>query len=95
MKVVWCPEASQDIDSLFHSLSRRNDWAGSRLLRVIQMTIASLMSKPATGRPMDDESGRREIFLRFGAGAYVIRYKIVDPTSLAIIRVSHVEEVSD
>ena len=95
MKVVWCPEASQDIDSLFQALSRRNDWAGSRLLRVIQMTIANLMSKPSIGRPMDDESGRREIYLRFGAGAYVIRYKIVDPTSLAIIRVSHVAEVPD
>ncbi len=44
---------------------------------------------------MDDDSGRREIFLRFGAGAYVIRYKLVDPTSLAIIRVSHVSEVPD
>ena len=79
----------------FRSLNSRNDWAGSRLLRVIQMTVANLMSKPGIGRPMDDDSGRREIFLRFGAGAYVIRYKLVDPTSLAIIRVSHVSEVPD
>jgi len=93
MKIVWCPEASEDIDTLYHSLNERNDWAASRLLRVIQMTVANLMSKPAAGRPMADDSGRREIFLRFGAGAYVIRYRIVDPTSLAIIRVSHVAEV--
>jgi plasmid stabilization system protein ParE len=95
MKVVWCPEASQDIETLFRALNTRNDWAASRLLRVIQMTTANLMSKPAIGRPMDDGSGRREIVLRFGAGAYVIRYRLVDPTSLAIIRVSHVSEVPD
>ena len=95
MKVVWCTEASQDIEALVEDLGQRSDWAASRLLRLIQMTTAGLLSKPAIGRPMDDDTGRREIFLRFGPGAYVIRYKMVNPTSLAIIRVSHVEEVPD
>ena len=36
-----------------------------------------------------------EILYAIGAGAYVIRYRLVDPTSLAIIRVSHVSEVPD
>ena len=95
MRMIWCTEASQDVEALYQELRGRSDWAASRLIRLIQMNTANLLSKPAIGRPMDDDTGRRELFIRFGPGAYVIRYRMINPASLAIIRISHVEEVPD
>ena len=43
---------------------------------------------PELGRPMDDDTKRRELFLPFGASAYVLRYRIENQT-IVIIRVWH------
>ncbi|MFZ0206077.1 MAG: hypothetical protein WAL59_08165, partial [Roseiarcus sp.] len=37
-----------------------------------------LGANPLVGRPMRDETDRREWFVAFGAGAYVLRY-VVEP----------------
>ncbi len=34
---------------------------------------------------MDDETKRRELFVPFGAGAYVLRYRIHDDTIVVIL----------
>lgn len=43
---------------------------------------------------MDDGTGRRELILPFGAGAYVLRYKI-DGEDVVIIRAWHSREDRD
>lgn len=43
---------------------------------------------------MNDDTGRREIFLAFGAGAYVLRYRI-DGDTVVIIRAWHSREKRD
>jgi plasmid stabilization system protein ParE len=40
---------------------------------------------------MDDETERREISVPFGAGAYVLRYRLHDET-IVVIRVWHSRE---
>jgi len=40
---------------------------------------------------MEDDTGRRELFIPFGASAYVLRYRIHDDT-LVVIRVWHSRE---
>jgi len=40
---------------------------------------------------MPDETGRRELFMAFGAGAYVLRY-MPEKTGVVVIRVWHSRE---
>jgi plasmid stabilization system protein ParE len=53
-----------------------------------------LADYPQAGHAMDDGTGRRELILPFGAGAYVLRYKI-DGEDVVIIRAWHSREDRD
>lgn len=44
---------------------------------------------------MDDDTGRREIFAAFGAGAYVLRYRINAHGEVVVIRVWHSRELRE
>lgn len=44
---------------------------------------------------MSDDTGRRELFLAFGTGAYVLRYKMDVAGTVVIIRVWHSRENRD
>ncbi len=48
---------------------------------------------PLLGRLMPDETGRRELFLSFAAGGYVLRYMLEDEQTVIIIRVWHSREL--
>jgi len=41
---------------------------------------------------MSDNTGRRELFMPFGAGAYVLRYMLENNDTVVIIRVWHTKE---
>ena len=49
----------------------------------------ALIENPRMGRPMADDTGRREWFISFGAGAYVLRYMLDDEHAPVVIRVWH------
>ena len=91
MKLVWLPEARDDIQRLSDFLLERNPEAAGRAVRAIQLGSRSLLEYPRTGRPLDDETGRRELFVPFGAGACVMRYVILDD-QIVVIRVWHSRE---
>jgi plasmid stabilization system protein ParE len=91
MNIVWLPEARDDIQRLYDFLLERDPEAAERAVRAIQVGSKSLLEYPRTGRRLDDETGRRELFVPFGAGAYVIRYVILDD-GIVVIRVWHSRE---
>jgi len=91
VKLVWLPEARDDIQRLFDFLLERDPAAAERAVRTIQLGSMSLLEYPRVGRSLDDETGRRELFVPFGAGAYVIRYVILDE-QIVVIRVWHSRE---
>ncbi|MES9880082.1 MAG: type II toxin-antitoxin system RelE/ParE family toxin [Sedimenticola sp.] len=66
--------------------------AAERAIRVIQSGAGSLSEQPEMGRPMRDDPKRRELYLPFGASAYVLRYQIETDT-VVIVRVRHGREV--
>jgi hypothetical protein len=51
-----------------------------------------LGANPLVGRPMRDETDRREWFVAFGAGAHVLRYVVEPEGATVIIRVWHSRE---
>ena len=61
-------------------------------MRAIRVGAARLVDAPEIGRPLADGTGRRELLIPFGAGAYGLRYRIHDET-VVVIRVWHSREV--
>lgn len=90
-QVVWLPEALDDASRLFAFLNEKNPSAAARAAQAIRQGASSLSDFPELGRPMNDGTGRRELFIPFGASSYVLRY-VLDNHRLVIIRVWHGRE---
>ena len=91
MRLVWLPEAQADIQRLYNFLRARDPRAAERAIRAVQLGAQRLLEFPHLGRRMDDETERREISVPFGAGAYVLRYRMHEET-IVVIRVWHSRE---
>lgn len=91
MKLVWLPAARDDFRRLFDFLVEKDPAAAERAARAIRLGAKRLAAAPRLGRRMDDETERRELFVPFGVGAYVLRYRIRSET-LVVIRVWHSRE---
>lgn len=90
-KIIWLPEALEDIQRLRLFLEDKNPTAADRAGRVLQTGAKRLIDFQEIGNPMNDGTGRRESFLPFGAGSYVLRY-MIDNKTIVIIRVWHSKE---
>ncbi len=85
----WLPEALADIVRLHDFLNGKNPQAASRAVAAILAGSEILQVNPEIGRPMADDTGRREWAIAFGTGAYVLRYRIDTRGETVIIRVWH------
>ena len=86
----WLPEALQDLERLILFLAEKNPTASQRAAKTILDATKQLVAHTKIGKPMDD--ARREWFAPFGAGAYVLRYRIDADGNPIVIRVWHSRE---
>lgn len=91
MTVRWLPAALNDIKRLYDFLLDKDAAAAGRAARAIRAGADRLLASPEIGRPLADGTGRRELVIPFGPGAYVLRYRIHDDT-VVVIRVWHGRE---
>ena len=91
-ELVWLPEALADIERLYEFLSGKSPDAAADAILTIQAAAGRLRMHPELGRLMEDRSQRREVFAAFGAGAYVVRYRINRAGNPVIVRVWHSRE---
>ena len=91
MRLLWLPEAVKDLERLYEFLLEKNPSAAERVIQAIDGGARKLPAFPEIGRSMGDETGNRELLVPFGAGAYVLRYRIHEDTVI-IIRVWHSRE---
>lgn len=94
-QIRWLPEALADFERLHEFVSSKSPDGAARAAQTLLEGAQLLRNSPALGRLMPDESGRRELFLPFGAGAYVLRYQLPDPETVVIIRIWHSRENRD
>ena len=87
-ELVWIPGAQKDIERLFTFLREKSPQAARNAIKAIRLGAKQLAAFPQTGRPMDDETSRRELIVAFGGSAYVLRYKM-DDKLVVILRVWH------
>ena len=90
-KVVWRERALQDIDRLYDFLYKKSEEAAEKAAQVVLRGSSLLEESPRLGRPMADGTGRRELFIPFGARFYVLRYFLTGET-VVIVRVWHGRE---
>jgi plasmid stabilization system protein ParE len=88
-RIVWLPEALEDVERLYDFLAEKSPSAAQRAAKAILSGAKLLETAPEAGRPMNDDTRRRELFVAFGAGDYVLRYKIDAAGTTVVIRVWH------
>ena len=91
-QIKWLPEALADVERLHAFLYEKSPDAAARASKAILDGASFLQSIPDIGRPMDDDTCRREWFISFGAGAFVLRYMREGNDTVVIIRVWHSKE---
>ena len=94
MTTIWLPEARDDVKRLFDFLVEVDPNAAQRAIIAIQSGTERLDEYHQLCRAMNDDTHRREFFIPFGAGAYVIRYRVHRDT-VVILRVWHCREWRD
>jgi toxin ParE1/3/4 len=90
-KVVWRERALEDISRLYNFLFEKNEEAATKAALVILRGSSLLEESSRLGRPMADGTDRRELFIPFGSGFYVLRYFLMKGT-IIIVRVWHGRE---
>jgi plasmid stabilization system protein ParE len=90
-QVKWRPKALADLERLHQFLYTKDEAAARRAAASIAKATKSLATTPKLGRPLVDGTARRELAVRFAAGAYVIRY-ILDENVVLVVRVWHSRE---
>ncbi|WP_076791457.1 type II toxin-antitoxin system RelE/ParE family toxin [Chlorobium sp. KB01] len=91
-QIKWLPEALADIERLHAFLYEKNPGAAARAAQAILDGAGLLKSIPDIGHPKNDDTGRRELVVSFGAGAFVLRYMRERNDTAVIIRVWHSKE---
>lgn len=90
MQIVWASKTKSDFARLTDFLNPLNADAARRAVASIRDGVLGLSDFPERGRSMNDDTGRRELFIRFGQRGYVVRY-IFDQSesTVKILRVWH------
>lgn len=91
-QVIWLPEAAADLDRLRDFLVSRNPGAAARVARQVLQGVKLLEKYPEAGRPVEDPSGFRDLFIPFGTRGYILRYRLTTNKSIIIVRVWHGRE---
>ena len=91
-QIKWLPEALADVERLHAFFYEKSPVAAARAAKTILDGAGLLQSIPDIGRPMGDDTGRRELVASFASGAFVLRYMRDNNDTIVIIRVWHSKE---
>lgn len=89
-RLKWLPAALEDLARLHRFLDSVSVDAAQRAAGKILEGANTLEQHPELGQPMADE--RREWFIPFAGGAYVLRHRIDAGGDPVVIRVWHSRE---
>lgn len=96
MKLVFLPEAVDDIDRLYDFLIAANPISAQKAMLAIDEGIALLLESPRLGVRMEDRPDYHQLYVPFGKSSYVLRYRIhTEQDTLVVVRVWHGREQRD
>jgi len=85
-RVELRPAARRDMLRFERSLNRHSPQAALRMFSLVAGRILSLATEPFKG--VERQSGFRELIIKFGKSAYVVRYRVSDE-AVIVTRVWH------
>ena len=90
LPVSWTPNARRAVVArIIFLLGKGNTRAAAGAAKAIDGGVKFLSENPLVGRKMDDmPPGYRRWFVRFGAGGYILLYRVYSD-SIAILSVKH------
>ncbi len=93
MRVVWATRTRDDFLRIYNFLRPLNPDAATRAARTVRQKGAYLADDPEIGTLVEDETGRRQLYIPFGKNGYVLHY-ILDHEAdrVVILRVWHSRE---
>ncbi|HEY1645559.1 MAG TPA: type II toxin-antitoxin system RelE/ParE family toxin [Candidatus Saccharimonadales bacterium] len=91
-RLKWLPEALTDFYRLYQFLKDKDEKAAKNAADKILVGTNLLKISPRIGKPLPDETNRRELYVAFGASAYVILYLLEGSDTVVIVRVWHSKE---
>lgn len=91
-QLVWLESAVNDLVRLRQFIAEKNPDAAQRAAAAIKEAIYRLQEYPAVGKPIADLIDYRDLFIRFGAGGYILRYRVHADT-VYIVHIRHYREV--
>lgn len=90
--IIWQDQAGKDLERAQWFMHGVSPDTAIRMAKAIIVSTETLANAPEIGRPMGDGSGRREYYVPFGAGFYVLRYMLGSGGEIMILRVWHSRE---
>lgn len=88
-RLIWSPQALQDVQRLHRFLADKNADAARRAVKAIREGVKVLAHQPGVGRPVEDmEPEYREWIINFGDSGYVALYRY-DGETAVILAVRH------
>ncbi len=90
-KIVWLESAITDVARLRQFITKKNAEAAKMAAKAIKIAAKNLIETPEIGKPVQQLLQYRDLLIRFGAGGYVLRYRIVDST-IFIVHIRHYRE---
>lgn len=90
--LVWLDSAVDDIARLREFIAKENPKAAKRAAEVIKNTAQNLIDFPDIGKPVQDLPQYRDLFIRFGASGYFLRYRVYCEV-IYVVHVRHYREL--
>ena len=93
MILEWHKESKNDLDRLFYFLYEDSPHTAIEAVDAIEQGSDILLDHPNSGVDMRDNTGRQELFIPFGKGSYILRYRIDnEKNTIVVLRVWHSKE---
>lgn len=90
-KIIWLDSAANDLVRLRKFIAEKNPAAAKNAADTIRSTVKLLANNSEIGKPVPNLAPYRDVLARFGAGGYVIRYRIYND-AVYIVHVRHYRE---
>lgn len=91
-EIIWLDSAANDIVRLRDFIAKENPTAAKKAAAAIKEAAERLIATPLIGKPVKDLPLFRDLLTRFGAGGYVLRYRI-HMEAIYIVHIRHYREI--
>lgn len=75
-ELIWLDSAINDLTRLRQFIADKNPEAAARAAKTIIENTQLILEQPFIGKPVIDPPEYRDHYVRFGAGGYILRYRI-------------------